>query len=409
MARQINVDLSNSIESWRLKTNLMSEYLGDLDNLTTDNDGDIVGAINSIEAKALSATQAKQLLSVTISGSATFSTLSYDNATGVFTYVVRDLNANDIPNLDAGKITTGVFGANQIPSIPASRVNAGTFDANRIPNLDATKVTTGVFDANRIPTLDASKIASGVLDLSRIPDIPTSKLTGFTQTVDTDTTYSIKASSQSGGAGLDLDAGGDGAGTDIVFFLGGGSTTVSQTNADTITINSTDTNFYLDGLSFNSGSGVLTASVNGSSDVTVNLDGRYVTPADIPPTKYIQASQTLTDSVSASGTSQQVKTHTFTGLTPGTSYLLSAEAHAIRTAAPGNAAEVEILMTYQEAGGVVGNFRPDQTVYLLGMTAVGAKRIVTPSATEITITMSVENTLTAFNLYNIVFSVTELD
>ena len=34
-------------------------------------------------------------------------------------------------------------------------------------------------------------------------------------------------------------------------------------------------NFYLTGLSFNTASGVLTATVSGSSDVTVNLDGRY--------------------------------------------------------------------------------------------------------------------------------------
>lgn len=407
MARKVYVDLSNSIESWRLKTNLMSEYLGDLDNLTTDNTTDIVGAVNSIEAKALSADAAKQLLSVTTSGSATFSTLSYNSTTGVFSYVVRDLNVNDIPNLDAGKITSGVFAAAQIPSIPASRINAGTLDANRIPNLDASKITTGVLNANQIPTLDGSKIASGVIDLDRLPSIPTSKLAGFTETVDTDTTYSIKASAQSGGAGLDLDAGGDGSGTDIVFFLGSGSASVAQTNADTITISATDTNFYLDGMSFNTSSGELTATVNGSSNVTVNLDGRYLTTA--PPTKYIQASQTLTDSVAVSASTQQVKTHTFTGLTPGTQYLLSIDASAIRTSNPGNTMAAEISLTYREAGSTTNNFRPDETYYILGLTSISSKRILTPSATSVTLTMSVENTAAAFDIYNIVFMVTEID
>ena len=38
----------------------------------------------------------------------------------------------------------------------------------------------------------------------------------------------------------------------------------------------TDTNYYLNGLSWNSGSGILTASVSGTSSRTVDLDGRYL-------------------------------------------------------------------------------------------------------------------------------------
>ena len=38
----------------------------------------------------------------------------------------------------------------------------------------------------------------------------------------------------------------------------------------------TDTNYYLTGLSFNTGNGVLTATVNGATNPTVDLDGRYV-------------------------------------------------------------------------------------------------------------------------------------
>ena len=37
-----------------------------------------------------------------------------------------------------------------------------------------------------------------------------------------------------------------------------------------------DTNYYLSGLSFNTGNGVLTATVTGASNQTVDLDGRYV-------------------------------------------------------------------------------------------------------------------------------------
>ena len=61
--------------------------------------------------------------------------------------------------------------------------------------------------------------------------------------VDTNTTYSIKASSVSGGAGLDLDAGGSGSGTDTVNFKGSGATTVTRTDANNITISSTNTTY----------------------------------------------------------------------------------------------------------------------------------------------------------------------
>lgn len=56
--------------------------------------------------------------------------------------------------------------------------------------------------------------------------------------VDTNTTYSVKASIQTGGASIDLDAGGSGSGTDMVTLLGAGATTVSHTDENTITITS---------------------------------------------------------------------------------------------------------------------------------------------------------------------------
>jgi len=47
MARQVRVDLSDHFEAWREKTNLLSNYMGDLDRLITPEDSDLVGAINS--------------------------------------------------------------------------------------------------------------------------------------------------------------------------------------------------------------------------------------------------------------------------------------------------------------------------------------------------------------------------
>ena len=56
--------------------------------------------------------------------------------------------------------------------------------------------------------------------------------------------------------------------------------TLTKSDGNTVDVSGfaidTDVNYYLDGLSFNSSNGILTASVNGTSDQTVDLDGRYV-------------------------------------------------------------------------------------------------------------------------------------
>ncbi len=54
--------------------------------------------------------------------------------------------------------------------------------------------------------------------------------------IDTNTTYSIKASSISGGASLDLDAGGSGVGTDSINFVGAGDIEVLRIDANNIRI-----------------------------------------------------------------------------------------------------------------------------------------------------------------------------
>ena len=68
------------------------------------------------------------------------------------------LQAGDIPNLDASKITSGIFNAARIPNLAASKITSGTFHVDRIPNLNANKITTGTFPAGisaNTPTADA--------------------------------------------------------------------------------------------------------------------------------------------------------------------------------------------------------------------------------------------------------------
>lgn len=83
--------------------------------------------------------------------------------------------ARDIANLvDAnGDIVSSALD-NVPPSNDASALTTGTIDnarisldANEIPNLDTAKITSGTFDIGRIPDLAASKITSGTLAVAR--------------------------------------------------------------------------------------------------------------------------------------------------------------------------------------------------------------------------------------------------
>lgn len=79
-----------------------------------------------------------------------------------------DLVATDIPNLDAGKITTGTFVDARIPNLNASKINAGTFGVDRIPTLAPSKITQNA--TNRFVT-DAEKTTwNGKLDANSIID-----------------------------------------------------------------------------------------------------------------------------------------------------------------------------------------------------------------------------------------------
>jgi hypothetical protein len=91
-----------------------------------------------------------------------------------------------VPNLDASKVTTGIFDVDRIPALDASKIATGVLDPARLPGfadavaalttLDAGSVTTGVLAPERIPILDARKIGSGVLAPERIPELDASAI-----------------------------------------------------------------------------------------------------------------------------------------------------------------------------------------------------------------------------------------
>lgn len=113
---------------------------------------------------------------VTGSGSLTFSFASGqtanqflatpNGATGAI--ALRSIVADDIPSLNASKITSGVFGAERIPNLDSSKITTGVLALDRIPDLAASKITTGAFSSDRIPSLDASKITTGLVATNRL-------------------------------------------------------------------------------------------------------------------------------------------------------------------------------------------------------------------------------------------------
>lgn len=56
----------------------------------------------------------------------------------------RALASDDLPDLNASKVTTGIFSTARIPSLDASKITSGVFDPTRIPGIDATKIISGV-------------------------------------------------------------------------------------------------------------------------------------------------------------------------------------------------------------------------------------------------------------------------
>lgn len=150
----------------------------------------------------------------------------FDKSTGKFTFIPQATNNANVFAGITGEIDAKLDWSNVL--------NKPTID-NTTYNVLAVTTTGGALlrlnsSGN---TNDDVKFASGTNASVAYTDDNTITISS------SNTTYAIKASSQTNGAGIDLDAGGSGSGTDTVKILGSGGTTVAYTDADTITLSST--------------------------------------------------------------------------------------------------------------------------------------------------------------------------
>ena len=179
-------------------------------------------------------------------------------------------NATTTPDLAftwAGAVTDYVNGLGDlvafptIPTVPSNIVETvvttnGTF-IDLTPTTAASGDVTITADLSATGTPDATVYLRGDNAWEPISAIPG--------------TYEWKIEGDTGGPTIV-------ASGDTIDFAGGTNVTTALSGT-TLTINATDTNEndYLTALTFNTGDGVLTATVQNQSDVTVDLDGRYLT------------------------------------------------------------------------------------------------------------------------------------
>lgn len=142
-------------------------------NDSTGGGGGTVTSVNPGTGITISGTAAAPVVNVNLSAAEIPNLDAAKITSGIFTTA-------RIPNLDAAKITTGSFGVARIPSLDAAKITTGTFTAGQIPNLDAAKVTTGTFATGQIPNIDAGKVTSGTFATARIPSVTSAMISNGT-------------------------------------------------------------------------------------------------------------------------------------------------------------------------------------------------------------------------------------
>ena len=161
--------------------------------------------------------------------------------------------------------------SSQIGAFSSSDINNGQFINLRANNsgTDPLRIVTGTYTGGVLGASTGAAFVDNVTTYATVnPSGPTVGTDLVTKTyVDAlpHVTYNIDASSTTGGANLNLT--GSDSTTDSVAFIGSGSTTVTRTDANTITIDST--------------AAPTDQLVNGIYTFTLNADGTVATPSEI--------------------------------------------------------------------------------------------------------------------------------
>ena len=169
-------------------------------------------------------------LSVTSASASGNGGLSYNNTTGVFTFTPADTSLST-------KTTTNL----------AEGTNLYYTDARVLTKINATAASQ-LSDVNYGTPNDGQTLQWNAGNSRWQAETPTSGVTTLVNLTD-------------------VDAGGSTTGQVLQKAANGNFTFGSVSTA----------NYYVDGLTFDTGTGVLTASVNGTTNQTVDLDGRYST------------------------------------------------------------------------------------------------------------------------------------
>jgi hypothetical protein len=102
---------------------------------------------------------------LTVDGDMTGS-VAFDGATGAETLTLTAaLEAADIPNLSANKITSDTLATDRIPNLSANKITSDTLNVARIPDLNASKIDAGTFGAGNY-TFPNDLAVNGLLNVS---------------------------------------------------------------------------------------------------------------------------------------------------------------------------------------------------------------------------------------------------
>lgn len=161
MARKQTVNLTDTIESWRTKSNSLSNYVGEPDNLTTTIKTDLVQAMNEIDAQ-VGDNVTRSKFSLVKNGSGTYITPSYDSNTGIFSFQVDPIDAGDVSNLDCGDVTTGTFNTQRIPGLAGTKITSGIVAAAYLPPVGS---LSGTISASQLASVTSDNLTEGSTNL----------------------------------------------------------------------------------------------------------------------------------------------------------------------------------------------------------------------------------------------------